>query len=198
MSFAHFKDIASIFQALVTSLALILGGIWTYQLFIRRRQPLPRAKIEHQVTSREASANARLLSINVVVSNTSDVLLALTVGNIDVHQVFPPGGDFQYKLNDPQAEKCQRVNLMDWPALFPYAEIHPKTHTVEIEPGESEQFFYALLVRGEVKTIYIKSYFRNTAKRRKDLGWGAETFHDVLPSSATSAGNAGSSPTSGP
>jgi len=179
MSFVHLKDLASIVQALITSLALIIGGIWTYQLFIRRRQRLPRAKIEHSVIAKAAGANANLLSINVIVSNTSDVLLPLTSGNIDVYQVFPAANEFQRKLNDPQRVKCQRVNLMDWPLLFSYPERHPGKHTVEIEPGESEQFLYALLIHEEVKTVYIQSYFRNIAKRGKTLGWGAETFQDI-------------------
>jgi hypothetical protein len=122
-----------------------------------------------------------LRSVDIVISNTGDVLLSLVSGEIEVRQVLPLEASFLQVLNGGQMATGRRVELVDWPALFSYTEDWQGKRTVEIEPGESEQLLYTLLVRVEVKTIYIGSYFRNVVKRRKELGWGAETFHDVLP-----------------
>jgi flagellar biogenesis protein FliO len=54
MKLSDIKDIADVIQALFTSLAFIIGGAWTYLLFVRKRQRFPRAKIEHQITQRAA------------------------------------------------------------------------------------------------------------------------------------------------
>jgi hypothetical protein len=180
MKLIDIKDIADIIQAVVTCFALIIGGIWSYMLFVRKRQRYPRAKIEHQVTQRIASTDATLVSINIIISNAGDVLLSLIKGEIEVRQVLPPEVGFLQKLKKDQNAPYRRVELIDWPLLFPYEEDWKKEkRTIEIEPGESEQFLFTLLIHAEVKTIYINSYFHNMKKRRKDLGWSLETFHDV-------------------
>jgi hypothetical protein len=183
VTLSDIKDVADIIQALVTTLALIIGGAWTYLLFVRKRQRYPRAKIEHKVTQRAASAEANLLSIDIIISNTSDVLLSLVSGEIEVRQVLPLGASFLQMLNSGQLATSHRVELVDWPSLFSYSEDWQGGRIVEIEPGESGQFPYTLLVRVDVKTIYVQTYFRNVNKRRKKLGWSTETFHDVLPGS---------------
>lgn len=193
MKLADIKDVADIVQALITSLALIIGGLWSYQLFVRKRQRFPRAKIEHRVTQRAVSAGATLLTIDIIISNPGDVLLSLVEGKIEVRQALPPGTNFLQMLTGSQLTIGRRVEFVDWPALFSYSEDWSGKHIVEIEPGESEQMLYTLLVQAEVKTIYIASFFRNVSKRRKELGWRLETFHDVSPgthtgSDATQAG----------
>ncbi len=184
MKLTDIKDLADIIQALVTTLALIIGGAWTYLLFVRKRQRFPRAKIEHRVTHMAVSAEATLLSIDVIISNIGDVLLSLVSGEIEVRQVLPPEASFLQMLNSSQLGTNRRVELVDWPSLFSRSENWEK-RVVEVEPGESEQFLYTLLVRAEVKTVYVESYFRNMAKRRRELGWRVETFHDGIPGSNT-------------
>lgn len=184
MKLTDIKDIADIVQAVVTSCALIIGGIWSYLLFVRKRQRYPRAKIEHQVTPRIVSTDATLLNINVIISNPGDVLLSLIKGEIEVRQVLPPGGGFLQLLNSDKTVLYRRVELIDWPLLFSYEEDWKKENrTIEIEPGESERFLFSLLIHAEVKTIYIDSFFHNAKKRRKDLGWSLETFHEISLSS---------------
>ncbi len=46
------KDIAQIAQSIVTILALIVGGIWTYNVFIVQREDVPQLNIKHTVTLR--------------------------------------------------------------------------------------------------------------------------------------------------
>lgn len=181
MKLSDLKDVADIIQALITSLALIIGGLWSYQLFVRKRQRFPRAKIEHQVSQRAVSAEATLLTINILIFNPGDVLLSLVEGKIEVRQALPPGSNFLQMLTGSQMAIGRRVEFVDWPTLFSYSEDWSGKNIVEIEPGESEQWLYTLLVRAEVATIYIASFFGNVSKRRKELGWRLETFHDVSP-----------------
>lgn len=185
MTLSTIKDVADIVQAFITALALIVGGAWTYLLFVSKRQRFPRAKIEHQVAQRAVSAGAIFLIIEIIISNTGDVLLSLVSGEIEVRQVCPPGGNFLQLLTAGPQTTGRRVELVDWPALFTYSEDWPGKRIIEIEPGESEQLLYTLLVQAEVKSIYLYSYFRNITKRRKELGWETKTFHDVSPDGKT-------------
>jgi hypothetical protein len=179
---SYIKDIVTIIQSLFTMLALSIGGFWSYLIFVRKRQRYPRAKIEHQVAQRFASEDATLLCIDVIISNVGDVLLSLVKEEFEVRQVLPPKADFLQLLNSSQIVPSRRVELVDWPLLFSSEEDwEQEKRVVEVEPGESGRFPFMLLVRAEVKTIYINSFFRNTKKRRRELGWRVETFHDVLP-----------------
>ena len=78
----------------------------------------------------------------------------------------------------------RRVEVVDWPSLFSRKENWEK-RIVEIEPGELEQLHYTILISSAVQTVHLESYFRNTTKRRRQLGWRLETFQDVLPGSRT-------------
>jgi len=181
MKVADLKDVVTIIQSLITAAAIIVGGIWSYLLFVRKRQKYPRAKLEHRIVHWAVDKDTVLVSIDIIIFNTSDVLLSLVSGKIDVHQVLPPENKFLQMLNEVKPMMSQRIEDIHWPSLFSYKE-HWEKQVVEIEPGESEQLHYTLLLSSEVHMIHVESFFRNIAKRRR-LEWGLETFHDMQPES---------------
>ena len=74
MNLSDVATIVSIVQSITTVIAIIIGGIWSYMLFVSRRQRYPRVKIEHQITCRPVSELKLLLSIDVTITNSSEVL----------------------------------------------------------------------------------------------------------------------------
>ena len=93
------KDIATIVQSVITVAAVILGGIWTYWLFVREREKYPSAKIEHRICHRPIANGKILLSIDATVINSGDVLLALVSGNMTISQMLPPQDELLEILN---------------------------------------------------------------------------------------------------
>jgi hypothetical protein len=91
MNLADIKEMTEIFQNLTTITAVIVGGFWSYKIFIQKRQKYPRATIEHKVIHRSISSEEKydLLSLDVIVSNNGDVLLKLESGEIFVKQMLP-------------------------------------------------------------------------------------------------------------
>lgn len=177
MKLADLKDIVTIIQLLITAIAIIVGGIWSYLLFVRKRQKYPRAKLEHHIAHWAVNSEVILVSIDITISNTSDVLLSLESGRIIVHQVLPPKNEFLQMLSEIKPQGSRRIEDVHWPSLFSYKE-HWENRTVEIEPGELEQLHYTLLLSSEVRMIHTVSFFRNIAKRRR-LEWGLETFYEM-------------------
>jgi nitrate reductase gamma subunit len=82
------KNILDIIQALFTILAIIIGGIWSYMLFIKRRQRFPRAIVEHQVFHKTLAKDKILLNLTTIITNTGEVLLELEKCVVRIQQIW--------------------------------------------------------------------------------------------------------------
>ena len=76
----NFAELAQAIQALATVAALIIGGIWTYQLFVLQRLAYPHLKIEHSVSDISFPDNRILLVVDVTHVNSGNVRIALPLG----------------------------------------------------------------------------------------------------------------------
>ena len=131
MRLTTWKDLATIS-------ALILGGIWTYMLWIQNRQSAQRLMIaqlggalpdprRHQV----------LLGVTEKFSNVGPVAIELKKGEIRVYQVLPlpDGADQRAKTADSLNDTTEDDKV--WPVLQVY--LHPWDKERElIEPGEGD------------------------------------------------------------
>ena len=99
LNLSDLKNIADSVQSLATVFALIVDGVWSYLLFVRKRQKYPRAKIDHQVLLRTIDERTTLVSIDIIISNIGDVLLSLVSVDINVRQVLPAEARFLRLLN---------------------------------------------------------------------------------------------------
>ncbi len=175
---SQLETIANIADALATVFAIIIGGIWSYLLFVRKRQKYPRAEIEHQVIGRAVGNDLTLLSIDVIISNVGDVLLSLLSWDITVKQMLPPKSELRRVLDRSQGSIEEGIHIIQWQVLVSRRE-RKERKRFEIEPGESEQLHYDFLIGSEASTISVKSYFQNVMKRGRDIGWAWTTTHDL-------------------
>jgi hypothetical protein len=174
LSWAEVKDIADSIQATATAIAIVVGGIWTYLLFIQKRQKFPRAKIGHQVTQRIIGKGKLLLSIDTIISNDGDVLLSLKSGEISVRQMLPPKAQLLDILNgEPGSE------IRQWQPLVPIRNPTWQKGELEIEPGESQQLPCHFVIDDNVETILVTTYIRNFEKPGRIIGWELNTVHDL-------------------
>ncbi|MBI3173124.1 MAG: hypothetical protein HYZ25_05355 [Chloroflexi bacterium] len=182
MSLSNVETLVNIAQSLTTILAIIIGGIWSYVLFVSRRQKYPRAKIEHQVAFHPVVPGKLILSLDTTVINQSDALLSLASWEIKAKQMLPPTEQLaQFLLLESKEKPPIAPEIIVWDTIAARKEEHKKG-LFEIEPGEQHQFHLDFLINADVSTILVESFFNNAAKRGKPVGWSLTTIHDITHS----------------
>jgi hypothetical protein len=173
------KKITQIVQSLVTTSALIVGGIWTYLLFIRKRQALPRANIKHKVTAIELiQGKIFLVHVAISIANQGDVLIRLSEGEIRLQKVSPLAPELQKTIKDNSLPRTQNSEL-EFP--FPLIERKEIQADVRIEPNESDEIYFDFVIKSDVKAVKIYSHFTNKKMYNKStpIGWRLTTFYDL-------------------
>ncbi len=179
-SLSKIKSITEITASVLTLLAVIVGGIWSYLLFVRTRQKYPSANISQSITYRNISSGKLWVRVSVTLQNTSKVLLSLVYGETWIQQVLPLDEDIHkiiLKGDDPVKEKELEI---EWP-LLKDKKIYWGKGDREIEPSESDQIHFDFILDSDVKTIVVYSYFRNAKKMRRkaELGWLITSVYDL-------------------
>lgn len=177
MNIAWCKDLAETVEALMTTVALIGGGAWTYHRFIRHRLFHPKAELNHEIQWEPLSDNKYIVQVVLTVFNRGDVLLPICEIWTKLYQVSPPTTSIQERLNDGDDPEVDGAEFA-WPALG-LKEINHDRGVAEIEPGESEKLLFEFLVDKEIKAIKVYSYFQNTIKTKKlkrEIGWVQSTL----------------------
>ncbi len=183
MSLSDLESVSQIVQSFSTVIAIIIGGSWSYMLFVSRRQKFPRAKIEHQVTCRSVIKGKQILSMDVTITNSSEVLLSLISWEIIVKQMLPPRAELlRYLAPDTINHIENGIQIIEWQTIAS-REDRWKRGQFEIEPGEQHQIHTDFLIDSDIQTLLLESYFRNVEKRGKQIGWSLITTHDLQTSS---------------
>lgn len=181
MNLSEIKVFVDIIQSSITVIAIIVGGFWSYMLFVSRRQKYPRMKVEHYVSCRSVVEAKSLLSVDIIVSNTSEVLLSLMSWEINARQMLPPCAElFRIITDENQKQQEQGRQIIEWQTIAS-REDHWKNGNFEIEPGEQHQIHLDFVINTNVQTLLVESYFRNMKKRGRQIGWSLSTIHDLQP-----------------
>lgn len=72
-----FKEKVDAVQGIVTTVAILVGGLWTYNFFIKERQDYPHANIEQKLSHVVLSERVNLLRVGIEVSNTGRSYIGL-------------------------------------------------------------------------------------------------------------------------
>src|SRR5262245_38808987 len=86
---SRFKERLEIAQSIVTIAAVFIGGIWTYNLFIKERHEFPHANIEQKLFHVALSDETNLLRVGIELSNTGNSLMKIGSAIIRVQQISP-------------------------------------------------------------------------------------------------------------
>jgi hypothetical protein len=176
MNLTSVQTAVEVAEGIATILAIVVGGIWSYMLFVRTRQKYPRASVTHRITHRPLDSERQLVVVDVILHNTGEVLLSLESSETRVQEVLPlPSGLLGSDNATPVRDGSTEV---EWP-LLESSERTWKQGEFEIEPGEVDQVTYDFIVGSDVETIRVYSYFRNTTKEKKQIGWGLTTLYDL-------------------
>lgn len=178
MSWAQVKEIGEALQSVLTCLAIVLAGIWTYMLFIKTRQKYPRVQIQHDVKHWELSTNENVLRVGVRVSNIGEVLLPLESVTVRLHWIRPCADDSSAITEEAENERTGTICELEWPMLYERTSRWSK-HEQEIEPGEMDEFVCDFILSEGVEAVSVYSYVKNAYKKRhrfkrwksREIGW---------------------------
>ena len=168
----------STWKDLATIIALILGGFWTYKLWIQNRQNRPRLVIAHSAEHvRIPSRHQVLLGVTEKFSNVGPVAIELNKGEIRVYQVLPlpDGADQRAKTADSLNGTAEDAEV--WPVLQVYPHPWDKEREL-IEPGEVDEIKNYFLIPESIEVVNIISYVGNPAEDSK-MAWQASTSYDL-------------------
>ncbi len=182
------KDVTEIVKSAFTVLGILVGGFWTYMLFVRKREKYPRAKITHSVTHNVLPGDHRLLHVVAIVTNVGGVLLSLESGITRVQQMLPVPPEFLNVVRERGDPIKEGDTEYLWPSLGE-RRMHWEKNPRELEPGENEEIHYDFVIDSEATRVEIYSYFKNTAKHRREIGWHLTTLYNLkktrLPTDST-------------
>jgi hypothetical protein len=157
-------------QDAATIVAIIVGGIWTYMLFVRRRSMYPKLRLTHTVYTRDIDAERRFLRVTLTFENQSNVLVKIREITSRILQLEPWPDD----IISPGLELGHDHASYEWPHID-YRDIEPQK--VEIEPGELDEYCFDYVIDREIKAVIVYSWVKNLRKRR--IGWQLSTPHNL-------------------
>lgn len=164
----------------ITALAVVIAGIWTYILFLSKRQKYPRAITTHKIVRRSLGSRKYLLRVTVAIRNGGDVLLNLVSGEVRVHQILPIAPELEDLLGKGEDLIEKGRTHVDWPLLDSRGR-EWETGKFEIEPGETDEEHFDFILDNAIQTVEVYSYFKNEKKRDREIGWNLTTIHDIGP-----------------
>lgn len=173
------KEIIKTLHAIV---AIVIGGIWTYKIFIKERHHYAHANIELKASHIPLFDDINLLRIDIEISNTGTSLLVLKKQIVRVQQILPKIHNPRVypinKINAALKERKQEKNRFVWPLL---SEIVKDNNTIFLEPGESQTLDYEFAIKSKVKIVRIYSYVRNEQRSKdgKEIGWTVSTYYKM-------------------
>jgi hypothetical protein len=142
-------------------------------LFVRKREKYPRAVLRHRVEFWDAPNGERLVRVNLLIENTSDVLLRIREGFTWVQQMRPWPEEAVERYKAQLEGGDHKEPEVAWPL------ISEKKHESEreLEPKEPDEISMDFIIDQAYEKILIYSHLKNSHKRG-ELGWIVSTVVD--------------------
>jgi hypothetical protein len=172
------KDIADIVASVVTTAAVLAGGLWTYLLFVRQRLRFPRLVIAMNVQEELLSDRCRLVHVAVALQNTGAVLLQAPSAELRLRQVSPVENDLRQTVLSGLDPVVTGSSEVSWP-MVAGREWKWQPQALEIEPGESDVLHSDFVIDSSISVIELYFFMDNPSKRRDGLGWTEKRLHRV-------------------
>lgn len=172
------SQILSVAVDFATIGALIVGGIWTYNLFIKNRQEMPWAHIEHSIQTVLLHNGLILVRVDVALKNIGNVLLPVTNQVTRIQQVKPLKKGFAQDIANRENLYIGNETDISWPLIDKHERkfVDVKVH---LEPKETRVFNHDFLIESDIEVIQIYSYVMNERDPEKRLSWEVTSFIEL-------------------
>lgn len=181
------KTFGETLKVYVEIFAVIIAGIWSYRLFIKNRVDYPLTEVNHVITHWNLGDNFVCMSLIVTIKNCGKVLVELESGMILVQQILPLLDELKPLIQDASDEDIYEGKselFLEKNSQIAWRQIgcrEPKWEKgeIEIEPGECEELQYDFILKEEIQSLRVKTYFKNTKFTNSDIGWRKTTFYNL-------------------
>ena len=170
------KDLADALSGFATFIGVVVGGAWTYLLFVKNRETYPVAILSQEVHQFRIASRLSILRVAIEIKNTGKVLLPICEMECRLLQVLPLSGSLVAKAENPESLVEPGAQKIAWPMLERRTWSYPMGE-VELEPGETETLRCDFIVRTAVDAVQVYSHLRNSAK--KSVGWSCLSQIDI-------------------
>ena len=174
MSF--WKDVFDIVQAITTSVGIVIGGIWTYLLFVRQRLAFPKVNIDILVDDEILCEGTRLVHVEIRLENVGNVVLLSNYAELRLRKVIPIPEelkpDIEKGIDPVQVGKTE----IEWP-MIAGREWRWDKGDFEIEPGEPDSHHADYIIPTNVQVVEFYYFVSNAKKKRQGIGWTLTKIH---------------------
>lgn len=163
MDIAKKKEWVETIQSAVTIVAIIIGGIWTYLLFVAQREKAPHATVEVKTTVIPLTDAVNLLQVDLKLQNTGHTLIPVTSATARIQNVLPlwgcsPNDACATRELNEALDKPERVSdKFDWPLLANRDSDTPNP----VEPRETANLQFEFVIPASVKVARVYGFVEN-------------------------------------
>lgn len=178
-----------ILKSLTEAIAIVIAGVWTYELYIKNRYEHPYPKIHHRIEHYDLKNDIVYLSVFVTVTNEGKTKLDLGRGKISIRQVFPvpkqlqetinKSGEEEIRLGSAQGLFIDSGQRLGWVSLGRREWSQLRGKMKELEPGQTREIQFDFLIEDDVKVIEAISYIEYAKS-----SWESATIYSLTSSGA--------------
>ena len=174
------KELGGIFQASVTVVAIVAGGIFAYHKLQIFRDFEPHLTTSHTISHRFIGDSYVHIAVTADLYNSSRVKMEFREGLFRLQQIAPVSDEETEKLY-AQVFVERDYNHLQW-ATLDEATLQWGPNELTVEPGESHPETYEFIVSTNVESVMVYTYFNNPTfpTFSKAPGWGRATVHDIF------------------
>jgi hypothetical protein len=171
------RNLAQALQAIATVIGLMLAGLWTYLLFVQKRQRHARADVTHDVLATSIGNGKTWLHVTVSVKNVGEVLIRLAAGYVRIDQILPLPPEVENAMKNGDALRAPNDSEIGWPTVES-CQCDWTNEAREIEPSEKDRFHFDFVVSDALMVAEVYSHFQNVQDRNRSIGWNYTTVYD--------------------
>jgi len=173
-------------QALTTVVGIIVGGIWTYRVFIVNREGHAHANVAASVSHVALTDKVNLVQVILKVDNTGHELMRLKHATVWLQQVLPVQGCVDQEpcvtdaLNAALGQSGRSDDGFPWPIVQQRDAVW--TPPRDIEPGESDLSDFEFVVPQSVQVARVYAFIPNEGESRqktKESGWHVAKLYEL-------------------
>jgi hypothetical protein len=164
------------------ALAVVVGGIWTYRLFVKQRLGFERVDTSHEVTCYSLSSHQRLVRVVVIIKNVGNVVLRPPRLTISLQRILPAEIDLVDRAEGGEEPYAPSPVSGNWVNLTEHSYDMADDDFV-LEPGEVEKYPFDFTIPSSVRVLQVHSEILCGPNRPKEY-WDETTIHDLTRSVA--------------